>query len=74
MLDPVRIFDELERIRAFGAERSFIDGRMRVALNVNDLAAFGVDMLAAPDRAVRADAFRHGRAFEAATLFAVSAG
>jgi len=53
----VGIADELERIGAFGAERAFVDGAVRVAFNINNLAAFGVDMLGAPDRAVGADTF-----------------
>ena len=58
VLDAVGVLGELEGVGAFGAERPLVDGRVRVALDVNDLAALGVDVLAAADGAAGADASR----------------
>ena len=51
-----RLLDELARGGALRAERALVDRRVRVALDVDELAAAGVDELAAADGAVRADA------------------
>src|SRR4029078_1812188 len=53
--DPVRIHGELECVCPFGTERAFADGAVRVTFDVDELAALGVDELAATDRAVGAD-------------------
>jgi hypothetical protein len=39
LLDPVRVNGQLKGVRAFRAERAFIDRAVVIALNVNDLAA-----------------------------------
>src|SRR5437879_792883 len=53
---PMRIADELKRIRALGAERALVDRAVGIALNIDHLAGLRVDVLAAPDSAIRADA------------------
>src|SRR3954464_13926299 len=49
------LLDELARGGALRAERALVDGRARVALDVDQLAVARVDDLAAADGAVRAD-------------------
>src|SRR5919108_4858443 len=52
---PPRLLYQLARRGALGAQRALVDRGLRVALDVDELAAPGVDHLAAADRAVRAD-------------------
>ena len=53
---PQRVVGELDGRRALGAEPAQRVRRVRVALDVDDLAVLGVDQLTAADRAVRTDA------------------
>src|SRR5204862_7886147 len=59
---------ELEGIRPFWTQRALVDRAAGVALDVDELAALGVDELAAPDGAVRADTRGHGRPAEPGRL------
>src|SRR5262249_41418437 len=67
-LDPMWVDGQLKGVRAFRAGRAFIDRAVVVALDVNDLAALDVHLLAAPDGAVRADARDLGGAADARPL------
>ena len=55
---------ELEGVGSLGAERPLVDGALGVALDVDELPAFGVDELATADGAVRAEALGDGGAAE----------
>src|SRR3954470_20404191 len=62
-----RLLDELARRGPLRAQRALVDGRARVALDIDELAVARVDALAAADGAVRADRLgglqaRHARA------------
>ena len=61
------LLHELTARRALGTERALVDGRTRVALDVDELAAARVDDLRAADGAVRADRLRGGEAGGART-------
>jgi hypothetical protein len=53
---------QLVGISAFGTEGALIDRTFGLAFDIDDLAALGIDVLAAPDRAVRTYAVAFGRA------------
>src|SRR4029453_2361768 len=62
VLDPVlaqRARHETLRGRALRAETTARDRACRIALDLRDLVAFGIDELPAADRTVRADGLRH---------------
>src|SRR6187200_2125275 len=65
---PVRVHGELVGIGPLGAEGALVDGALGVALDVDQLAALGVDELRAPHGAVGAEAFGDGGAAEAGGL------
>ena len=56
MGDAMRIDGELEGVGPLGAEVALADGTVRIALDVDELAALGVDELPAADGAVGTDA------------------
>src|SRR5262245_6806889 len=58
---PMRIRDQLESICALGAERALVNWAIRVALDIDYLAALGVHVLAASDGTVRANTVRFSR-------------
>src|SRR5258706_1770586 len=57
----MRIHGKLERVRSFGTKRSFIDRALRIALDINDLAALHINKLAATHGAIGTDAVYLGR-------------
>ena len=61
----VRIDRKLKDVGAFGAEAAFVDGAFGVAFDVDDFAVFGVDVGAAADGAIGADAVGDGGPAEA---------
>src|SRR5262249_47015519 len=57
MGNPERIDGQLVDVGALGAERALADRAARVALDVDDPSALGVDVQATTHRTVRADTF-----------------
>ena len=72
--DAVRVDGELEGVGPLGAERALVDGAFGIALDVDELAALGVDELAAADGAVGTDALGDGGAAQPRRLRQRSAG
>ena len=60
--DAMRVDGELEGVGPLGAERALVDRTVGIALDVDELAALGVDELAAADGAVGTDALGDGGA------------
>jgi len=55
VLDTVGVYDVLVRAGAFGAQRSFVDWRFWIPLDVYDPFVLDVDQLAAADGAIGTD-------------------
>jgi hypothetical protein len=56
MLDPMRIYRELVVVGPFRTKVPFVDGIIRISLDIDELAALAIDELPAADGAVRTDA------------------
>jgi hypothetical protein len=73
ILLAMRVHRQLKGVRSLWAERTFVDGAVRVPFHIDELAALRVNILAAPDRAIRADRVSQRRAFEPGTFVEVEA-
>src|SRR5262249_54486916 len=58
----MRVRHELKSVGALGTQGALVDGAIGVALDIDYFAALCIDVLAAPNRAVWADAVRLGGA------------
>src|SRR5436309_3485782 len=62
LLHPMGIDRQLKAVRPLGAELALVDWAVRIALDIDDLSALGVDVQPATHGAVGAYAMRQRRA------------